>query len=279
MTDIDGLGFESAPDAYAELLGAYLDEELPEERRESVTRHLRSCASCRRELRVQTVLRDRLTLEAPPLATAGLRDRVRAALVSPPATGTPSATPVARNLLRVGVAWAGWGLAAALAALLLTRGRTGPAAVGMSMSMGPATPVLVDSVPAAVVDSVLANFREVAASDLPGAQALSSVVGRVPFGIPALTAPHMRLIGAWTTDIEGQPVAVLAYRCHDRLVVQYVISEQQFFRVARIREAIARAGLYAAGRDGLHAVAWPGPDNGSLLVGAFSAADLAAMRS
>lgn len=279
MTDIDGSGFESEPDAYAALLGAYLDEELPEERREGVTRHLRNCQPCRRELRVQAAIRDRLTLEAPPHATAALRDKVRAGLVATTEIGTSTPALTATHRVTPIVAWAGWGVAAALAALLLSRTRSAPATTGMSMSMGPATPVMVDSVPAAVVDSVLANFREVAASDLPGAQALSSVVGRVPFGIPALTAPHMRLIGAWTTDIEGQPVAVLAYRCHDRLVVQYVVSEQQFFRVARIREAIARAGLYAAGRDGLHAVAWPGPDNGSLLVGAFSAADLAAMRS
>ena len=279
MTDIDALGFESEPDAYAGLLGAFLDEELPEERREAVARHLHSCQPCRQELRAQTAIRDRLALETPPRATAALRDRVRAGLISTPATDPRPTAPVARRLVRPVVAWAGWGVAAALAALLLSRGRSAPAAAGMSMSMGPAAPIMVDSVPAAVVDSVLANFRRVAASDLPGAQALSSVVDRVPFGIPALTAPHMRLIGAWTTDIDGQLVAVLAYRCHDRLVVQYVVSEQQFFRVARIREAIARAGLYAAGRDGLHAVAWPGPDNGSLLVGAFSAADLAAMRS
>jgi len=275
---MDGLGFESEPDGFASLVGAYLDEELPEEEREAVARHLRNCAPCRRELRLQTAIRDRLVLEAPPRASATLRDRVRASLDSVPATATPAGAPPRRRSIRPIIAWAGWGLAAALAALLVSRSRSAPAA-GMSMSMGKTVPVLVDSVPTAVVDSVLANFRLVAASDLPGAQVLSSVVGRVPFGVPALTAPHMRFIGAWTTTIEGQPVAVLAYRCHDRLVVQYVVSEQQFFRVARIREAIARAGIYAAGRDGVHAVAWPGPDNGSLLVGAFSAADLAAMRS
>ncbi|MEO8635567.1 MAG: anti-sigma factor [Gemmatimonadales bacterium] len=279
MTDIDGLGFEAEPDAFAGLLGAYLDGELPEARREAVARHLRTCQSCRRALRAQTAIRDRLAVEMAPRATSALRDRVRTGLVPPTTTGTPTVVPLVRSRVQPIVAWAGWGVAAALALVLLSRTRAAPAAAGMSMSMGTGVPLVLDSVPVSVIDSALANFQRVAASDLPGAEALSKVVGRVPFGIPALAAPHMRLIGAWTTGLEGELVAVLAYRCHDRLVVQYVVSEQQFFRVARIRDAIARAGLYAAGRDGLHAVAWPGPDSGSLLIGAFSAADLAAMRS
>ena len=43
MTDIDGLGFEAEPDAFAGLIGAYLDGELTGERREAVARHLRGC--------------------------------------------------------------------------------------------------------------------------------------------------------------------------------------------------------------------------------------------
>ena len=88
----------------------------------------------------------------------------------------------------------------------------------------------------------------------------------------------MRLIGAWTTTIDGVPAAVLAYRCHDRLVVQYVVPEHVFFRPPRVREAIATSGLYAAGEGKIHAVGWPGRDNGSFLVGEFTAAELAAMR-
>ena len=279
MTDIDGLGFEAEPDAFAGLIGAYVDGELTAERREAVARHLHGCAPCRRELRAQAAIRDRLAQEADPRATSALRNRVRAGLLETPLPTVASVVAAQQSRSRRVIAWTGWGVAAALAMLLLARAHPAKPTGGMAMSMGTLAPITLDSVPASVVDSVLANFRRVAVSDLPGVQALSSVVDRVPFGVPRLTAPHMRLIGAWTTIIEGETVAALAYRCHDRLVMQYVVSEQQFFRVARIRDAIARAGLYAAGRDGVHAVAWPGPDSGSLVVGAFSAADLAAMRS
>ena len=100
----------------------------------------------------------------------------------------------------------------------------------------------------------------------------------VPFSIPALRSAHMRLIGTWTTQINGEPAAALAYRCHDRLVVQYVIPEHVFFRPPRVRQAIADAGVYAAGEGDVHTVAWPGTDNGSFLVGEFPASVLAAMR-
>ena len=78
--------------------------------------------------------------------------------------------------------------------------------------------------------------------------------------------------------IGGEPAAALAYRCHDRLVVQYVIPEHVFFRPPRVREAIAASGVYAAGEGDVHTVAWPGTDNGSFLVGEFPASVLAAMR-
>ena len=42
--------------------------------------------------------------------------------------------------------------------------------------------------------------------------------------------------------------------------------------------SIAAAGLYAAGEGKIHAVGWPGRDNGSFLVGEFTAPELAAMR-
>jgi hypothetical protein len=61
-------------------------------------------------------------------------------------------------------------------------------------------------------------------------------------------------------------------------VVQYVVAEPVFFRPPRVRQAIATAGLYAAGEGKVHAVAWPGTDSGSFLVGEFTPAELAAMR-
>jgi len=146
------------------------------------------------------------------------------------------------------------------------------------MSMGPLTPVAVDSIPESIADAALHDFTRVASEALPQGPELTAVESQVPFSVPALTAPHMRLIGAWTTTIDGVPAAALAYRCHDRLVVQYVVAEHVFFRPPRVRQAIAASGLYAAGEGKLHAVGWPGRDNGSFLVGEFTAPELAAMR-
>jgi hypothetical protein len=148
----------------------------------------------------------------------------------------------------------------------------------MGMSMGPLAPVTVDSTPEPIADAALHDFRRVAQAALPQGPELAAVEASVPFSVPALKAPHMRLIGAWTTTIDHVPAAVLAYRCHDRLVVQYVVPEHVFFGPPRVRQAIAASGLYAAGEGKIHTVGWPGSDNGSFLVGEFTAADLAAMR-
>ena len=148
----------------------------------------------------------------------------------------------------------------------------------MSMSMGAPVPVAVDSVPAPEAGAALDDFRRVADSTLPQGLSLSELQARFPFVVPALRAPHMRLVAAWTTEFEGEPAAVLAYICHNRLVVQYVVSQRVFFRQARMREAIASAGLYATGTGRVNTVAWPDRDSGSFLVGEFPASELAAMR-
>jgi hypothetical protein len=180
-------------------------------------------------------------------------------------------------LLHPILAWSGWLLAASLAALWVA-GVWRPVAQGMGMSMGSLKAVSVDSVPEPIADAALHDFRRVALAALPQGPELAAVRSQVPFSVPALKAPHMRLIGAWTTTIDDVPAAALAYRCHDRLVVQYVVPEHVFFRPPRVRHAIAASGLYAAGEGKVHAVGWPGTDNGSFLVGEFTAAELAAMR-
>jgi anti-sigma factor RsiW len=267
------------------LLGAYADDELPPEGRREVEVHLAECAQCAQELRVQTALKQRLRAEESALepsdALSRLKDHVgrlgREAPDQLPPAVVAGATK--RSVLRHPlVAWSGWLIAASLAALwALGPQRSG--GQGMpGMSMGPLVPVSVDSVPEPIADAALHDFRRVTRAALPQGPELAAVESQVPFSVPALKAPHMRLIGAWTATIDSVPAAVLAYRCHDRLVVQYVIPEHVFFRPPRVREAIATSGLYAAGEGKIHAVGWPGSDNGSFLVGEFTAAELAAMR-
>jgi anti-sigma factor RsiW len=255
------------------LLGAYTDDELAPDIRGEVDAHLSRCSRCSQELRVQQALKSRLgsEVEAVGLEASGALARL-ADKGGPRDIVAPS-----RSLLHLIVAWSGWLVAASLAALWAAGGRR-PAAQGMNMAMGPLTAVSVDSVPEPIADAALHDFRRVAQAALPQGPELAAVRSQVSFSVPALQASHMRLIGAWTTTIGDVPTAALAYRCHDRLVVQYVVPEHAFFRPPRVRQAIAAAGVYAAGEGKIHAVGWPGTDNGSFLVGEFTAAELAAMR-
>lgn len=267
------------------LLGAYADDELPPEGRREVEAHLAECPRCGQELRLQTALKHRLHTEKsshePSDALDRLKDHVNrlGSEVSERSPRVPNAGATKRSMLRHPlVTWGGWLIAASLAAVWIL-GLRRQAGSGMGgMSMGRVIPVAVDSVPEPIADAALHDFRRVAKSALPQGPELAAVESQVPFSVPALTAPHMRLIGAWTTTIDSVPAAVLAYRCHDRLVVQYVVPEHVFFRPPRVREAIAASGLYAAGEGKIHTVGWPGCDNGSFLVGEFTAAELSAMR-
>jgi anti-sigma factor RsiW len=266
------------------LLGAYADDELPPEVRHEVEIHLEECAQCIQELRVQSALKHRLRAEAHPLESPEALSRLRAHVDrlarGAPEHLPPSSADVATShwVLWHLVTWSGWLIAASVAALWAL-GPWRPAGQGMGgMTMGPLVPVSVDSVPEPIADAALRDFQRVAGAELPQGPELASVESQVPFSVPALTAPHMRLIGAWTATIDSVPAAVLAYRCHDRLVVQYIVPEHVFFRPPRVRQAIATSGLYAAGDGKIHAVGWPGRDNGSFLVGEFTPGELAAMR-
>ncbi len=267
------------------LLGAYADDELPQETRREVEAHLAECTLCVQELRVQTALRQRLRAEESAREPSDALMRLEAHVAH-----LGRAAPEQRaSAVRIGlgkrslfrhplVAWTGWLVAAGLAAIWVL-GPRGSGGQGMpGMAMGRLAPVSVDSIPESIADAALHDFKQVAAAALPQGPELAAVESQVPFSVPPLTAPHMRLIGAWTTTIDGVPAAALAYRCHDRLVVQYVVPEHVFFRPPRVRQAIAASGLYAAGEGKIHAVGWPGRDNGSFLVGEFTAPELAAMR-
>jgi anti-sigma factor RsiW len=257
----------------ADLLAGYVDEELTAEQRQRVERHLSECASCRGELRAQTVIRARLMKESPSSASAELAARVIGRIETVPPVAERPGAPRRQRVL----AWSGWAAAAAMGGVALWLGLRSPAP--MNMTMGPQTPVALDHAPSEVATTVLDSFRQLNEEELPTGVDLAKLRRELNFSVPALEAPHMRLISAWSTTINGEPAAALAYRCHDRLVVQFVVSEKQFFRQPQFRRAIASQGVYASALGPLTTIAWPGTDNGSFLVGEFSASDLVAMRS
>ena len=258
-----------------ELLGAYADRELPLETMAQVDAHLIGCTSCRRELGLEESVRARLGAERPTSSSPALRARLSAALdtAAPIATSRGGDSARVRRSAQpalVGIAVSGWVTAFALAAALLLRT---PGRASQPASVRP-LPVSVRTVP--LLDRMLDNYARVTASDLPGrARDLSAVRAGVDFPVEPLHGSTVRLLGAWTTEVDKEPAAVLAYRLGDHLVLQYLVAEDAFFRNPAIRAALESRQLLAADDGGRSLVAWPGPATGSVLVGNMPSADLA----
>ncbi|MEO6527749.1 MAG: zf-HC2 domain-containing protein [Gemmatimonadaceae bacterium] len=249
-----------------ELLGAYADRELPPETSAQIDAHLIGCAQCRRELELHDSVRGRLAAEPPAAASPALRARIAIALDSAPlpaaaAPEPPSRVGVAHRRL-VWIAIAGWVVALMLSIVLAARADI--ARSGGARTRDISAPVR--SVP--LLEGIVSDYARVSQGDLPGrARDLSAVRAAVSFPIEPLRAPNLRLLAAWTTDVRGEPAAVLAYRLEDRLVVQYLVAEDAFFRHPAVRSAVADRHLLVASDSARSIVAWPETATGTVLVG------------
>jgi len=255
---------ESRHEVLRELLGAYADRELPPETIAQIDAHLVGCAECRRGLEVHHAVRARLAVEPPAAASPAFRARIGAAIDAAPAP-VPSRAADARVASEPRMLWltaSGWVVAMILAlALAVTSGSVSRFA---SSSRALTTPVHDVPLLGAVVD----DYARVSRGDLPGrARDLDAVRAAVSFPVEPLRAPNLRLLAAWTTDVRGEPVAVLAYRLDDRLLVQYLVAEDVFFQHPAIRAAIADHHLLRATDGGRTVVAWPDSTTGTVLVG------------
>jgi anti-sigma factor RsiW len=250
-----------------ELLAAYADGELPPETTSQIDAHLVGCARCRRDLSVHQTVRKRLGVEPPLAAPPELRERIAVAVAAtpivvtplPPAQRAPARYPVpaARRLALIPIA------VATLAAVVW---------IGVARHERPDSPPLgqLASSPASVplTRGILADYRRVTAGDLPGrARDLEAVRGAVPFPVEPLQAPGVRLLAVWTTELEGEPAAVLAYRWDDHIVLQYLVPETRFFQHRDIRRAVTDGRLLVASDGAQGIVAWPTEAAGALLVG------------
>ena len=251
---------ESQHQVLIDLLGAYADRELPPETTSQIDAHLVGCVRCRRELAVHHAMRRRLGVEPPIAAPPALRERIAAAIaatpvpVSTPATGGVAVfrRPLVIAALAAAVAATGVGTT------VLVRHRADRSALAPLSTSTSAVPLLRD---------VLADYRRVVAGDLPGrARDLDAVRSAVAFPIEPLGGSAVRLLAAWTTDLGGEPAVVLAYRWDDRILLQYVVSEERFFQHPALRKAVADGGLLAARDGGQGIVAWPTPSAGTLLI-------------
>jgi anti-sigma factor RsiW len=270
----------------ATLLGAFADGELPSETASQIDAHLLGCQRCRREVLVQRTLR--LRLEQEPLATApaALRERIVSAIAATPlpqwedvagSASTPgrgSEAPDAESgpSRRVSPA----AVAAAVAVILVV------SALGVRWLVPRVGAPSVSVVPASSVplfSAALADYRRVMSGDLPGrARDLAGVRDAMPFPVEALQAPSLRLLAAWTTTLNGEPAAVLAYRWKDQVVLEYLVSELELYRPAELRRAFGNGHLLAAHDGSQNVVAWPEPAWGSVIVADASLDRLRALR-
>jgi anti-sigma factor RsiW len=244
-----------------ELLAAYADGELPVETKSQIDAHLVGCARCRRDLSVHQAVRKRLGVEPPLAAAPALRDRITAAIA---ATPVPVVQTPARRVAHFGFR--------SVALIMVTLTLASAVWIGAARHERSDAPALgrLASSPSSVplVRSVLADYRLVTAGDLPGrARDLEVVRGAVPFPVEPLHAPGVRLLAAWTTELEGEPAAVLAYRWDDRIVLQYLVAEERFFQHGDIRRAVTGGSLLVASDGAQGIVAWPTESGGALLVG------------
>lgn len=264
----------------AMLLGAFADGELPAETASQIDAHLLGCARCRRELQVHQALRQRLEQEPVHGATPAFRDRISAAIANAP-------VPAWESTARAAVAEA-----PVDAPVAAPRSWTAPVlrliAVVLVMALvvrlvwppqrtSPLREVAVSSQP--LLSEVLSDFQRVTAGDLPGrARDLAAVREAVPFPVQPMENPSLRLLAAWTTAIENEPAAVLAYRWHDQLVLEYIVGDQQLYGPAALRAALADGGTITGTSGAVHLVGWPRAASASLVVGAVPVTELAALR-
>lgn len=266
----------------ATLLGAYSDGELPSETASQIDAHLLGCTRCRRELDAQSALRDALEREPVVRASNALRQRVVALIAAAPYVidlpAGPSRLQIALRAprTRIAVVVLMTCVLTVCVAIASARVLRQDADVGAAASP-PATMVSLPSVD--VFSAVLADYRRVTSTDLPGrARDLGSVRAALPFPVEPLTSPQLRLLAAWTTDLRGEPAAVLAYRWRDQLLLQYVVSEQVLFRPSEVRRVFAGGHPLGAvdGAQGL--LAWPARESGEFLIGETTPTQLASLR-
>lgn len=265
---------EARHQVLATLLGAYADGELPPETVAQIDAHLLGCARCRREVSLHTALHERLQREPMETASAALRDRIAAQITAlPPLRTEPM--PVATStqpwwqsrIVHIGTAVA----VTLLAGAALVRDQ-------LPLPEGRATSVALNSVP--LLQHVLQDYRDVISRDLPGrARDLDAVRGAVPFPVQPLRGEGLRLLAAWSTDLHGEPAAVLAYRWRDQLVLEYLVAEPVFFRHPLVRAPIAAGEAVSTVSGAQGVLAWAAPESGAILVGEVSPALLMALRA
>jgi anti-sigma factor RsiW len=265
------------------LIGAFSDGELEPDTARAVAEHLRGCQRCRSELQVQRQIAARLIAEPVAPAPTDFRRRiVDSVRVEAEAPGHLQRVPGRpRRAFLAAAPWTGWAAAAVIAGVWAA---TSPAErrtrdpAGDAVATRPAFVPDEHRIP--MVEEALANYGLLTQQELPirtgDPGALESLL---PFRITPLSSPELQLLGAWTTMIRGEQAAVVAYRWRNRVLVQYVVSEELFFRQPVVRQAVADKGMFSVIHGTRSLVAWPEAGAGSLVIGDVPIQQLERLRS
>ena len=264
---------EARHQVLATLLGAYADGELPPETTSQIDAHLLGCVRCRREVELHSVMHTRLSREPIVPASTAFRDRIIEELARgrTPAQGDETPTRAWWQSARVRM-----GAALAIVAVAMALGVARLRAVA---SPGSARAAMIDATTVPLFVAVLDDYRRVMSSDLPGrARDLDAVRAAVPFPVQPLHDGATSLLAAWSTDLHGEPSAVLAYRWHDRLVLEYLVAEPVFFRHPAVRAPIAAGKMITAKSGAQGVLSWAAPQSGAILVGDVAPEEMLALR-
>ena len=264
---------EARHEVLATLLAAYVDGELPPETTAQIDAHLLGCTRCRREVTVHQSLATRLSRVTRPAVSAAFDDRLRAALAAAPVAApiaTPIATPTVATPLAAsrptrwirGLAALAVVIALVIAAALVFTPRERAAVVA---ELQPAPLAVATPIP--LLELVAADFRTASARDLPGrARDLETVRGAVSFTVEPLRGADLQLVAAWTTELDGEVAAVLAYKWRDALLMQYVVSDAWLFRSLPVRGAFAAGRAVGTDASGVGMLAWSSGRGSTVLV-------------
>ncbi len=262
---------EARHDVLATLLAAYADGELPPETTAQIDAHLLGCHRCRREVVVHQSLATRLSRVTRPAVSAALDDRWRAAVAAAPIAAEPVTATTVEAVPRALLAGTTSRRRPVIGGIVVTAVLAVALFVGVGDStlavpaLRPAPLVVGATVP--LLELVAADFRAASARDLPGrARDLETVRGAVPFSVTPLRGADLQLVAAWTTELDGEVAAVLAYKWRDSLVLQYVVSDAWLFRSLRIRGAFAESRAVAAETPGADLLAWSSGQGSSIVV-------------
>ncbi|HET9122787.1 MAG TPA: hypothetical protein VFN52_04700 [Acidiferrobacteraceae bacterium] len=219
---------------WTERMDLLLDAECPREERRVLEEHRGQCGTCTRAWQVTRALQAQLQPSAPADVPPELGLRVHAI--------------AHRRGARV-LPWAGWVLALSLAVAWI------------GSAVWPRRPP-----PVPMVQAAIADYRLHMRAELPS-MPLTVLAQATGLALTPLSAPQARLLAAWALPMRGTLAAAMAYRVGTHVVVQYVVRRSLFFRQPKIRQAVRRFGLYRSREGNVSVLAWPGPDNGSLVVG------------